>query len=105
MSQFHYFARFFGFCFLILQPIFPCAIAFIKRPEIQSFYLLFGPGCFTQERQAGLYARVIPKALDFNATSEICPTVVGYQFFNLHFKGNAVQGVIFLGGHAQYYIL
>ncbi len=61
--------------------------------QIQFFNFFSCPGCPSQKFQTGFYARVIAKALDWNASAEFLPIVLFYETGQDRFKRDAVQRV------------
>lgn len=59
----------------------------------QCFHLCACPWRAAQELQAGLHARLAPKAIDVDAAAQLVPAIVLDQAGKQGFQGNAVQGL------------
>src|SRR5665648_367412 len=69
-----------------------CAVR--EHFEVQALNFGAGPGCASQELEAGFDRRVIDETLDADAPGQTVPAVMRHQAVEHHLKGDAVQRVV-----------
>lgn len=55
-----------------------------NRQEVQVFYLLSGPWCFTQKSKAGFDTGIILKTPNVDTVAQLFKTISGYEVFQHH---------------------
>lgn len=69
-----------------------------QRILVEVFDLGPGPGCFSQEFEAGLDGRIAGKAVDADVFRQLFPAVAFHQVGDDFFEGQAVKGIVRLFG-------
>ena len=71
-------------------------------PKVKLFHFGASPGSFSEELQAGFNAGVEIEAANIDNTAQLGPSVVGNQFGQHRFQGDAVEGIIGMRiGHGE----
>lgn len=66
------------------------------RVHIQSLDLFSGPVCFPKKLQAAVDARLMVETIDFDAVTQLLPTVLVNQVLEDRFQRDAVERILWL---------
>ena len=65
--------------------------------DVPSFDTFTRPGCFSEKREAGFYARIVEKTADRNATTHLSPPIPFDQVLDNRLQRNPVQWIARMG--------